>query len=91
MVEVIHDKHDGKIIAYIDMSLRDRFGNRCQDGDCMFIHDLWIHNDYRFKYTWKIFLYRAIRLYPQLEYVYWERKKYNDRMKTCRIEQLQRS
>lgn len=89
MVEVIHDD-EGKIIAYIDMTLRDIYGNPDPIGEYMYIHEMWIHESIRYTKAWKQFLYNAIKEFPLLKYVYWVRRKHNGRSKTCTIQDLKR-
>lgn len=89
MIEVIHDT-DGKVVAYTELSIRDTLGNRDPEGNCLFVHELWIYEKLRYKHLWKELLDRVTLEFPHLKWIYWERRKYRDRMTTVSIDQLKR-
>jgi hypothetical protein len=90
MVETVKDD-DGKVVSYIEWSLRDANGKEDSNGAYVFVRDLWIHNSLRFST-------KIIRMYvdliisktPTSRFVYWERHKYGDRMRLFSKEQIER-
>jgi len=48
MIDVIHDD-DGKVIAYVEWSLRNQEGLEDKWGEFIFIHDIWVHEKSRWK------------------------------------------
>lgn len=89
MVEVIKDT-DGKVVAYAEISPRDLDGKFCEVGTCLYVHELWVHESMRFKKVWKQLLDNVLCQLPYIQWIYWNRHKYGDRMTTISLEQLRR-
>lgn len=81
MIHTLHDKED-LIYAYVVFDTVDIFGKWKNNGDFIFIKDMWVHPEYRKKET-VLSLYEHIYSHPQTgnaKQVYWERGKHNQRV-----------
>ena len=75
MVDSIKDK-SGRIIGYIEWSLRNKFGIEDMKGEYGWIGDIWIHEDFRRNGLIRRLIKLPRKRAPNAEYVYWNRAKY---------------
>ena len=87
MIETIKDS-DNKVVAFIEWTLVDKDGKICNDGVYVFVNELWVHESLRNGNVIRNFIQLIASKTPQCEYGYWERRKYNCRLKMFKLEQL---
>jgi hypothetical protein len=77
MIHALHTK-ESFIYAYVVFDTVDKNGKWMDNGDYIYISDMWIHPDFRQKETLAE-LYTHIYTHPQTgkaKKVYWERSKF---------------
>ena len=81
MVETIKD-YDGKVVALIAWQVVNEEGQYKDQGDYIYIEDLWIHRDARGNGVLRrlINLIDKHKFATKAKWVYWEREKYNHRI-----------
>lgn len=79
MVDTLKDK-SGRVVAYIEWSLRNKFGLEERDGKYVYVHNIWVHDDYRKKNLIRRFINILEPKVPSFRLVYWKRSKYNGRL-----------
>lgn len=84
MILVKHDI-DNKVIAYVDYDVVDIEGKSDCCGEYAYVRYYWVHDDYRWKNLIKYFVEEAKKRHYCLKYIYYNRFKYNDRMKMYKI------
>jgi len=84
MVEVKKDSN-GKVIAWLEYNELDNKTRFCKDGDYLWVNDFWIHKDYQRNGILNEFIQGIIPRFPKARYLYWSRRKYNDRKSICNI------
>ena len=84
MIYKKHDKDD-KIEAYAIYHQLDITGNFNNDGEYIYVEDVWVHKDIRHKNIPNLMIQDVIPVYSDVKYIYWVRHKYNDRMKLYEI------
>ena len=72
---------DGKVVAYVYYTPVDITGKPCKEGEYAFVTDAWVHESIRHKDTIRSFAKEGLRQCPQLKWAYWQRSKYNERIK----------
>ena len=87
MIETIKDD-EGRVVSYIEWVLVDSNGAFSDVGEYVFVRELWNHKSVRFKGLIRHYIQTIIEKAPTAIYGYWERKKYNCRMKMFSKEQL---
>lgn len=80
MLEVKKDDKD-KVIAYLEWQIVNKHGIGREDGEYLFVRDIWIHKDYERKNIIREFIEKIRYQTPYVLWIYWQRKKYNDRVK----------
>lgn len=85
---VTQKDEDGKVIAYGEYNIVDRFGHATAGGQYIFIYDTWVHEDYRDKRLLKAMIRDRMYRHPMVKWIYWNRKKYNYRMSMYELEQF---
>lgn len=78
----------GFIYAYAEWWIVNKDGQIDRNGEYVFINDLWIHEDYRYKGVMRRFIHKGAKEYPQLKYLYYRRGKYSDRLTLYSRKQL---
>ena len=87
MIETIRDDED-KVVAYIEWSLVNNSGRTSKLGKYIFVNELWIHKSLRRGKILRGFIQLIGTKTPTARYAYWERRKYDCRMKMFKVEQL---
>ena len=67
---------EGRITAYIEWSLRDKLGLEDKEGKYVWVNDMWVHPNYRFKGMFRKFQRLIEPLVPTARFIYWRRKKH---------------
>lgn len=80
----------GKIICYVEWRLVGPSGLEVPSGDYVWVNDIWVHEDYRFKNKINRIIDEILRGFPQIKFCYFQRGKYGDRMKMLNRSQLER-
>ena len=68
---------EGRIIAYCEWRLVGQSGYETPNGEFIWVNDMWVHEDYRFKNRVNRIIDEIMRLVPQAKYCYFERKAKN--------------
>lgn len=87
MIEVEKNKQ-GFVIAHIEWLPVNRNGKFDNNGKYVWVDNLEIHPDYQRNGIIRKFMNRIAEKAPQAEYAYWDRDKYNWRIKLFRRNQL---
>jgi len=87
MIESIKDNED-RVVAYIEWSLRDKFGLEAKDGIFVWVNDLWVHKDYRHKKLIRMLSIKIYKRVPWVEHVYWKRHKYGGRKSQYEVKEI---
>jgi hypothetical protein len=76
-----HKNKEGFIYSYFEFDIVDKEGNYKEDGEYMYVRDLWVHKDYSGEKEIKQFITEAERLKEtgSVKYIYWLRSKYKDK------------
>jgi hypothetical protein len=81
---------EGKIIAYCEYKIVGPSGYEIDNGEYIWVNDLWIYEDYRGKNTFNRIIDEILRKVPQAKYGYFKRGKYGGRMKIFKRSQWER-
>ena len=76
MISSIKDP-EGKIIAYCEYRLVGQSGYETPNGDHIWVNDVWIHHEYRFKGNMNRIIDNIMVSFPQANYGYFQRKDVN--------------
>ena len=90
MILVERDIND-KVVAYIDYEIVNSKGKVEDDGTYCYVRDAWIHKSFskqEGKRLLKWFIAKGHSMYPQVEWLYFERGKYNDRTRIYKIRRM---
>ena len=87
MIESIKD-NEGFIYAYIEWSLRNKFGLEDNDGTYVWVNDLWVHKDYRHKKLIRMLSIKIYKRVPWVEQVYWKRDKHGGRYSQYEVKEI---
>lgn len=81
MISKLHNK-DGFIYAYIEWQVVNKDGQYEDNGEYIYVQDLWIQENNRNKGIMKrlIGMVNRHKFSQNAKYVYWVREKYNDRV-----------
>lgn len=79
---------DKKVIAYVDYDIVDMCGKNCIDGIYAFIRYMWVHESIRNNRLIRYFIKEALIRHKQLKYIYYNRFKYNDRLRMYNIREI---
>jgi ribosomal protein S18 acetylase RimI-like enzyme len=80
----------GRIIAYCEWRLVGQSGYEVPNGKYVYVHDLWVHEDYRHQHLVNEIINDIMTLVPQAEYCYFQRKDYNERVRLFTRSQMER-
>lgn len=81
MIEIVKDK-SGRVISYLEWSLRNNFGLEDAEGKYVWISNIWTHEDYKDdKEILKKYIRRVIKRAPTAKGLYFTRKKYKGRQR----------
>ena len=84
-----HIKDDeGKIVSFIEWNLCDKQGINTVGGEYCFVKELWVHDSFTHKNIIRYYINLIYSKANTIKYAYWERHKYNKRIKMFSIEQL---
>ena len=72
---------EGKVVAYVYYTTVDSTGRLDKDGEYAFVTDAWVHESVRHKDIIRDFAKEGLHQCPQLRWAYWQRSKYNERIK----------
>jgi hypothetical protein len=87
MISAWKDEND-KVIAYCEFNIVNKYGIPDNNGKYCFVNNAWVHKNYRFKkYLYKMFIKESWK-YPQLDFIYWQRAKYDKRISLLDIRRL---
>jgi len=78
MIEVVENKNG--FSAVCEYYLVDKLGQHKEKGDYLYIIRLVVAEGYRHKKVIIQLIKQFLKKYPQLQYAYWQREKYDDRM-----------
>jgi hypothetical protein len=87
MIDTIKDDDD-TIIAYIEWSVRNKFGLEDPKGIYVYVHDIWVHKSIRYKHAIKVLSIQVYKRVPWVEQVYWKRYKYGDRKSQYNVKEF---
>ena len=80
--------NEGLCTAYCVWSPRDKDGVEDYNGDYICVDEMWIHESLKGSETIRHFITEINKRYTKATYVYWQRRKYKERIKTFRVTQL---
>ena len=89
MVTTLKDKW-GRIIAYCEWRLVGQSGLETPNGEYVWVNDLWIHKEYRMKYKVNRFIDEVMRIVPQANYCYFQRKDVSNKIHLYSRSQMER-
>jgi len=81
---------DGKIIAYCEWRLVGKSGFDKVNGEYVWVEDLWVHPMFERTNRINRIIDEIMRLVPSAKYCYFQRKKYNDKLRIVSRETWQR-
>jgi len=90
MVTRFTDKLDGKIVAYCEWRLVGPSGYECENGKYVWVNDLWVHPSFRNKYKVNRMIDEIMRIVPQAEYCYFQRKDVSNKVHLYSRSQMER-
>lgn len=71
---------DGKIIAYCEWRLVGQSGYEIPNGEYIWVNDMWVHPNYRNKNKLGRIVDEIMRIVPQAQYCYFQRKDVDDKI-----------
>ena len=89
MLAVKHDM-EGKVVAYVSYDIVDHRGNYCEVGEYCFVRELFIHKSIKGLYTLKDFVMTEHEKFPLVRFLYFLRRKHDNRMSTYDITRFYR-
>lgn len=89
MISSLKDK-EGRIIAYVEWRLVGQSGFDKQDGEYVYINDIWVHGDYRMKHLLNRMTDEVMRQVPTAKYCYFQRLKRNENLRMYTRDTFQR-
>lgn len=89
MITKVPDEH-GRIIAYIEWRQVAKSGFDKFGGEYIWVNDLWVHPDYRYKGLIKQMLDKILFKAPDAQFGYFTRSKYNKRMRVWKRANVER-
>jgi hypothetical protein len=81
---------DGKVVCYCEWRLVGPSGYDCENGEYVWINDMWIHETFRNKYKVNRIIDEVMRICPQANYCYFHRKNKNDKIRIYTRSQWER-
>lgn len=89
MITTIQDS-EGKVTAYCEWRLVGQSGYDMENGKYVWVNDLWIHKSVRHKGLVNDIIDRIMTIVPQAEYCYFQRKRYNNKVRIFTNSQMER-
>lgn len=89
MVTTIKDD-DGKIVTYCEWRLVGQSGYETPSGKYIWVNDLWVHESVRHTQRVGRIIDEIMRLVPQAEYCYFQRKDKNIKLRLFSRRQWER-
>ena len=74
MLTKYHDE-DGRIIAYCEWLRVGASGYTQDNGDYIWVQDLWVHESFRFQHRVSDFIDEVMKKVPDAKYCYFNREK----------------
>jgi len=82
--------NEGKIISYCEWRLVGESGLEVPSGKYVWVNDFWVHEKYRNKNKVNRMIDEIMRIVPQAEYVYFQRKNVSDKIHIYSRSQMER-
>ena len=89
MVTCLKDK-EGRIIAYCEWRLVGDSGLEVPNGRYVWVNDLWVHRVFRGKNKVNRIIDEIMRMVPQADYCYFQRKHVNEKLHLYTRHQMER-
>jgi hypothetical protein len=87
MVNTVIDT-DGKVVAYMEWITINNDNLPDDDGRFLYIRNTWVYDKYRHRGYIKQMIREVLNQENKVEYAYWERSKYNQRIEYYSKERL---
>ena len=88
--------NEGRVIAYTEYQIVNKFGHPCEVGEYIWINDVFIHKDYEHKHLLKYMLQKELIKYMKndkplkVRWMYWFRREKGKPNKTYDLKKLLR-
>ena len=89
MITSLKDEQ-GRVIAYAEWRLVGPSGYDMDNGEYVWLHDLWVHHDFERTKRINRIIDEIMRIAPGAKYCYFKRGKYGNRIKMFKKEQWER-
>jgi len=73
--------NDGRIIAFTEWRLVGQSGFDKQDGEYIWVEEIWVHQNYRGKHLINRMIDEIMRISPSAKYCYFNRLKRNSNLR----------
>jgi hypothetical protein len=80
MITTLKD-YDGKVITFCEWRLVGPSGYDMENGEYVWINDIWCHPSHRNRYKVNRIIDEVMRMVPDAKYCYFQRKKKNERVR----------
>lgn len=71
---------EGRIIAFCEWRIVGPSGYEVPNGEYIWVNDCWVHEKYRFKNKVGRIVDEILRMVPQAQYCYFQRKDVSDKL-----------
>lgn len=90
MITTLKDHTDGKIVAYCEWRLVGESGQEVPSGRYVWVQDMWCHPSFRSQGKVNRIIDEVMRVVPQADYVYFQRKDVSNKVHIYTKRQMER-